>query len=140
MKNSFLLTIATPEGVIFEGNSVGFVVESDEGQIQILPGHLGLLTSFTFSKSEVMVEGGRHEFLLRQGILKVSKSGERVEVVAFQAVRLESVRVESLEEYLSFVEDALKSHKNLTGYKIRYLEDQLESTKKMVELVRTIRK
>lgn len=140
LTESFTLTITSPLGKAYSGQAICLTLQSDDGEIQILPGHTGLLSTFTASRLEIFEQQKRQEFILHQGLIKVSQDGTKVEIAAMAAEPVESVRIESLEEYIKFVEKSMENRESLSGFQIRYLEDSLESNKKMIEIVRSLDK
>lgn len=137
---TFKLSIHTPKGSAFEGEAESLTIQTDDGQIQIFSGHLALASTLTFSRTEVVTGQIRREFLLRQGLVSVKDGGSMVSVLALDAESVETAQVETLEEYLAFISEKMKNKESLSGFQVRYLEDQLESVKKMVEVVRVLKK
>jgi F-type H+-transporting ATPase subunit epsilon len=70
---TFRLEIATPESRIFDADVEAVTLPVDEGEIQVLPGHIPLLTRLVPGPVEVTLPGGQAEYLaLGEGFARVT--------------------------------------------------------------------
>lgn len=88
---TLLLEIITPEKVVFKDEVAEVIVPTTNGQITILPNHVGLLTQV--SPGELIVKkGAAFEFLaITGGFLEVGEN--KITILADYAVRSEEIEV-----------------------------------------------
>ena len=72
---SFKLTIATPDGLEFEGEAESLLVRTTEGDAEILAGHADFLTTLGTGRARVTV-GGEKRFASASGGFVSVKNGE----------------------------------------------------------------
>ena len=73
MKN-FKLVISSPEGKIYDGNTVRLSVRGIEGELAIMAGHIPFITIVKAGECRIEDEKGeRKNFLTSGGLLSVSK-------------------------------------------------------------------
>ena len=74
--NTFLLTIATPDGSMFADQAVGLFVRGAEGDLAVLAGHVPFVTTVKPGVCRVEVEiGPERRGRCDGGILTVSAEG-----------------------------------------------------------------
>lgn len=85
MKDSFILEIVTPKGIIFSGNAKGAQFPGSEGELGILPNHASLVTLLDTGIIEVTdLDDDIERVAISWGYLKVSE--DKVTVLAEGAV------------------------------------------------------
>ena len=73
MKN-FKLVISSPEGKIYDGNTVRLSVRGIEGELAIMAGHIQFVTIVKAGECRIEDEKGeRTRFNISRGLLSVSK-------------------------------------------------------------------
>lgn len=73
MKN-FKLVISSPEGKIYDGNTVRLSVRGIEGELAIMAGHIPFVTIVKAGECRIEDEKGeRTRFNISRGLLSVSK-------------------------------------------------------------------
>jgi len=90
------LTIITPEKTAYEGEVDSVVLNTEEGEIGILPGHLPLVT--LLKAGDVQVDkGGQMEFLaVDKGFAEVSD--DRIRVLTEAAIDVDQIDLEAVEK------------------------------------------
>jgi F-type H+-transporting ATPase subunit epsilon len=77
--NDYLLTLLTPEGIVYAGEVVSLVAPGRSGKLGVLAHHMPLLCAL--SKGELVCrdkEGAWLHFEIEEGILEVTPEGVRV--------------------------------------------------------------
>ncbi len=97
--------LVTPKGVVAHEETDGLTAPGEEGEFELLPGHVPLLVAL---KAGVLVIGekNRARYAVSQGYLRVDPNG-RVEVLVEQAMPAGEVDVESARTDLKAAEGEL---------------------------------
>ena len=96
MANTLKLEIVTPDAVVYSKDAEFVILQGVEGQMTILPQHVGLMTQLVPGEM-VVRSGGQDEFLaVGEGLVQVT--GERVAVLTDMAVAAESIDEARVEE------------------------------------------
>ena len=96
MANTLKLEIVTPDAVVYSKDAEFVILPGVEGQMTILPQHVGLMTQLV--PGEMIVRSaGQDEFLaVGEGLVRVT--AERVAVLTDMAVAAESIDEAKAEE------------------------------------------
>lgn len=138
--DNFHLKILTPEKTCFDDKCISLKIQTDDGQIEVLPKHTSLVSSITNSLSTVkLMDGAEKVFSMRLGLLFVNNANDEVLVNVFDCDFVENIQHENLLEYHSKILEDLKKG-DLSPLQIRFLENQSESVKQMVEIHKNIEK
>ena len=71
--NTYRLTIATPDGIQFEGEVIGLFLRGAEGDLAVLAGHLPFITSVVAGKCRIhLPDDEERSATLDGGLLTVS--------------------------------------------------------------------
>lgn len=93
----FRLEIATPETRIFDADVVAVTLPVAEGEIQVMAGHIPLLTRLTTGPVEVWLPDGTQEYLaLAEGFARITPT--HVALLSEDAVRARDVDEIEVEE------------------------------------------
>jgi F-type H+-transporting ATPase subunit epsilon len=113
---TFRLDIATPDSHVFDADVESVTLPVEEGEIQILAGHIPLLTRLVTGAVDIGLPDGRHEYLaLGEGFARVTPthvvllSGEAVRARDVDEIEVEQARRRAearLQEHLSAEEHA----------------------------------
>jgi F-type H+-transporting ATPase subunit epsilon len=104
-----LLEIVTPETKTFSDQVDAVVVPSVEGELGILPHHVGLLTQI--EPGELRVTQGGQEIRLAVGGGFVEVSEDKVSVLTDMAIREDEIDESAAEEAMKRAEAAMKDEK-----------------------------
>lgn len=133
-QDSFRLQILTPAENCFSGLCVSVRLQTDDGEIEILPGHTNLVSSITHALTRVTLEDGSEKlFAMRLGLVFVNNLTEEVTINVFECDFIENIEHESLLEYHKDILEQLQKG-DLTPMQVRFLENQSESLAEMVEI------
>lgn len=100
------LEIVTPEGVVFEGDIEEIIVPAANGQITILPNHVGLVTHIKPGEVIVKKAGKIQSLVSASGLLEVEKN--RVTILSNYAVRAENIEEAKAKEAKERAERLMK--------------------------------
>jgi F-type H+-transporting ATPase subunit epsilon len=96
MANTLKLEIVTPDAVVYSKDAEFVILQGVEGQMTILPQHVGLMTQLVPGEM-VVRSGGQDEFLaVGEGLVRVT--AERVAVLTDMAVAAENIDEARAEE------------------------------------------
>lgn len=70
---SFKLTIATPDGIEFEGEVESLLVRTAEGDAEILAGHADFLSALGIGRARITVDGEKRMAACSGGFVSVKK-------------------------------------------------------------------
>ncbi len=68
------MTIATPEGIIFEGKVESAKFPGAAGAFMVLPKHAALISALTAGKVVYTTAGDTHELLIQGGFVEVKNN------------------------------------------------------------------
>ena len=81
----FHLQIVTPDGVAFDGAVQSVTVFADDGEVQILAGHVDYMSSVGTGRARLLMpDGGVREASASGGILSVAKGEVKLVAVTFE--------------------------------------------------------
>ncbi|MDF2378690.1 MAG: hypothetical protein P1V18_00505 [Candidatus Gracilibacteria bacterium] len=136
MSNTFHLTVRTPELEIINRDDVkSLKIMTEGGEMEIKPGHAAMTGSILFSKMIVSSEGSVIEYIVQRGLLFVSQSGKKVDVMVYQCMEVKDIEYKSAREYLDYIEEQLKAGADLNEFQMEYLKDEKIAMVKQLEMV-----
>ena len=71
--NSFNLKIATPDGLMFDGQAESLLVRTTEGDAEILAGHADFLSALSTGRAKIVVNGEKRLASCSGGFVSVKK-------------------------------------------------------------------
>ena len=71
--NSFNLKIATPDGLMFDGQAESLLVRTTEGDAEILAGHADFLSALSTGRAKISVNGEKRLASCSGGFVSVKK-------------------------------------------------------------------
>ena len=88
--------IVTPAGVVWKNDSVDWLVlPTEAGEIQILPGHIPLLTILKAGSAVASIGGREHDLAIDEGYARCM--GDVVSVLTEAAIKVEEIDEEEVE-------------------------------------------
>ena len=96
MAETLKLEIVTPEAVVYSEDVEMVTLPSVEGQLGILPQHVGLMTQLV--PGEIIVQRGGHDEFLAVGEGLVEVTGKRVAVLTDMAIAADKIDEAKAEE------------------------------------------
>jgi F-type H+-transporting ATPase subunit epsilon len=101
-----LLKIVTPTGVELKKNVKSVVLPALDGEIEILPGHLPLITIIQPGELVAKLENSQEFFAVDSGFAKVS--ADTVSVLTDESLNIDSSDMEEIEKATERAEKALE--------------------------------
>jgi F-type H+-transporting ATPase subunit epsilon len=96
MADTLRLEIVTPEAIVYSEDVEMVTLPSVEGELGILPGHVGLMTQLV--PGEIIVRRGGHDEFLAVGEGLVEVTGKRVAILTDMAIAAEKIDEAKIEE------------------------------------------
>lgn len=115
-----LLEIVTPEGRVYSDTVDIVVLPTAQGEIGILPGHIPVLTQL--EAGELRVQKGNTQELLVCGRGFAEIAGDKVSVLAEQAINIAAIDEDVVQKACQRAEEALKEGPNLATDEAERLE------------------
>ena len=96
MANTLRLEIVTPEAVVYSEEVEMVTLPSEEGELGILPQHVGLMTQMV--PGEMIVRRGGHDEFLAVGDGLVEVTRKRVSILTNMAIAVDKIDEARVEE------------------------------------------
>lgn len=90
------ISIITPEKTAFKGEADSVVLETVEGEIGILPGHLPLVTLLKAGDIEIEHNGEKQFLAVDKGFAEVT--GDNIRVLTEAAIDVDSIDMEAVQQ------------------------------------------
>lgn len=116
-----LLEIITPEKVIYSDKVSEVLIPTENGQVGILPKHVGLFARVVPGELIIKKDGSQQIIAITGGFLEVSK--DKVSILADHAIRAENIEVGKALEAKERAEELMKE--KASGRDAAMLEGQL---------------
>jgi F-type H+-transporting ATPase subunit epsilon len=114
------LEIVTPQAAVYRDTIDSVVIPTVEGEIGILPGHVPLLTIVAAGELRVHQAGKTLALVVGGGFAQVS--GDKVSVLAENAIEEEKIDEHAVETALQRAEEALKGKAGIEPAEVERLE------------------
>jgi F-type H+-transporting ATPase subunit epsilon len=114
------LEIVTPDARVYSDTIDTVVIPTVEGEVGILPGHIPLLTQVEHGELRV-TKGGQTSYLAVSGGF-AEVEGDRVHILAEQAINEEKIDEKAVEEALKRAEKELADAKHLDPQQYEHLQ------------------
>lgn len=115
-----ILEIVTPEGRVYQDTVDSVVLPTTTGEVGILPGHIPLLTQLDAGELRVTKGSAVESLACGSGFAEVD--GDKVSVLAEQAVNMSAVDEGAAEKAIARAQEALKNRANLPPEELDRLE------------------
>lgn len=103
------LDIVTPEGVTFSGKVDSVVIPSLDGELGILPGHVGLVVQIEPGDLALAHEGKTHHLAVGSGFVEVA--ADKVSVLTDMAINEDDIDEDAAEAAMRRAEIAMREEK-----------------------------
>lgn len=100
------LEIVTPEAKIYSDDVDSVVIPGSEGELGILPQHVGLMTQLLPGELRILQNGSESRLAVGEGFVEVT--GEKVSVLTDMAVPESDIDETAVEEAIRRAEAAMK--------------------------------
>jgi len=105
------LDIVTPESRVYSDTIDTVVIPTVDGEVGILPGHIGLLAQINQGELRVTKDGATKSLAVSGGFVEVE--GDRVHVLAENAITEEKIDEHAVEDALKRAQEQLAAAKDL---------------------------
>jgi len=124
MTKTFKLIIRTPEAEIFNGDAQSIHVTTEGGDLQAMADHASLTGSILCSRITIECAEETHEFMVRRGLFTFHNHKNEATLLATHAEKLSEMKMETVKEYLKFIEEQLRAGNDLSDFQITHLEGE----------------
>ncbi|MFZ2682318.1 MAG: F0F1 ATP synthase subunit epsilon [Patescibacteria group bacterium] len=116
--------IQTPDEEHFDEQASVVTLKTNDGMIQVMPGHVALVGSITASL--VVIDTGSHQakYFVRNGMVTVEPGGMQVLISVFSCTKDSEVDLATLKEYRDKVAAILKSGEGLSKLQVTFLTNE----------------
>ena len=128
------LEIVTPKGRVYSETVDTVVLPTLQGEIGILPGHLPVLTQL--NEGELRVQKGNTQESLACGRGFAEIAGDKVSVLAEQAINVAAIDESAVENACRRAEDALAKKQDLSAEETERLESVVRFAYAQLDLKR----
>jgi len=119
-----VLEIVTPAGRVYSDTVDSVVLPTMSGEVGVLPGHIPLLTRLDAGELRVAKEGIVESLACGSGFAEVD--GDKVSVLAEQAINVASIDEAAAEKAIARAQEALKNRENLPSDELELLESVMK--------------
>jgi F-type H+-transporting ATPase subunit epsilon len=106
---ALLLEIVTPQKRVYSESVDSVVLPTKEGQIDVLPGHIPLMGLVEPGELIVMRDGKEEALAVSSGFVQVQ--GDKISVLAEEAIHVSDVEAYAIDEARQRAEEALEEAK-----------------------------
>ena len=118
------LKIVTPEARVYEDTVDSVVLPTTSGEINILPGHIPLVTEIQGGEIIVSKSGeGGQSLAISKGFAQCV--GDKISVLAENAIHIDEIDESAVEEAKKRAEEALSTMEKMSDEEIAMLETQV---------------
>ena len=118
------LKIVTPEARVYEDTVDSVVLPTTSGEINILPGHIPLVTEIQAGEIIVSKSGeGGQSLAISKGFAQCV--GDKISVLAENAIHIDEIDESAVEEAQKRAEDSLATMEKMSDEEIVMLETQV---------------
>ena len=114
------LEIVTPEAKVYSDTIDSVVIPTVEGEIGVLPGHIPLLTQIEHGELRVTKGASSQLLAVSSGFAQID--GDKVRVLAENAITEEKIDVNAVEAALKRAEEQLKAAKDMDPQQYEHLQ------------------
>lgn len=115
-----ILEIVTPEARVYSDTVDSVVIPTVEGEVGVLPGHLPLLAQIADGELRVSKAGQAINLIVGDGFVQIA--GDKVSILAENAIEEAKIDPKAVEEAIRRAEDTLKERESLQPDEVNRLE------------------
>lgn len=124
MSNTFTFILRTPNEELVHQEVDSVYLNSEVGEMMILPGHASLSAAITYSPVRVTVGSKNDDYLASSGVLFISNQRNEAVMLVQRANLKDKVDYDGLKTYLKLVEEYLEKGKDLSKIHMKFLEGE----------------
>lgn len=138
MFKPFKFSLRTPNADLFETEGVVSLTFASEGlgTMQVLPGHESITATLTFTPLLVVKEDGSEDtFLVRNGLFLFDHATDSATMLALHAEAKKEMNMQTVKEYMAFIEDQLAQGKSLSDFQVTYLKGEKIAVEEQIKML-----
>ena len=117
------IEIVTPEAKVFEDTIDSVVMPTTSGEIDILPGHIPIVTEVMAGELIVSQSGTRQSLAISKGFAQCV--GDKISILAEDAIHIDEIDESAVEEAQKRAENALATMEKMSDEEVAMLETQI---------------
>ena len=117
------IEIVTPEAKVYEDTIDSVVMPTTSGEIDILPGHIPIVTEIQAGELIVSKSGTRQSLAISKGFAQCV--GDKISILAEDAIQIDEIDESAVEEAQKRAENALTTMEKLSDEEVAMLETQI---------------
>ena len=131
------LEIVTPEARVYEDTVDSVVLPTTSGEINILPGHIPLVTEIKAGEIIVSKSGAAQSLAISKGFAQCV--GDKISVLAENAIHIDEIDESAVAGAQKRAEDALATMEKMSDEEIAMLETQVAYARAQILLKQKMR-
>lgn len=117
------IEIVTPEARVYEDTIDSVVMPTTSGEIDILPGHIPIVTEIKAGELIVTKSGTRQSLAISKGFAQCV--GDKISILAEDAIHIAEIDESAVEEAQKRAENALATMEKMSDEEVAMLETQI---------------
>jgi len=117
------IEIVTPEAKVYEDTIDSVVMPTTSGEIDILPGHIPIVTEVMAGELIVSQSGTRQSLAISKGFAQCV--GDKISILAEDAIHIDEIDESAVEEAQKRAENALAIMEKMSDEEVAMLETQI---------------
>ena len=117
------IEIVTPEDRVYEDTIDSVVMPTTSGEIDILPGHIPIVTEIMAGELIVSQSGTRQSLAISKGFAQCV--GDKISILAEDAIHIDEIDESAVEEAQKRAENALATMEKMSDEEVAMLETQI---------------
>ena len=117
------IEIVTPEAKVYEDTIDSVVMPTTSGEIDILPGHIPIVTEIMAGELIVSKSGTRQSLAISKGFAQCV--GDKISILAEDAIHIDEIDESAVEEAQKRAENALATMEKMSDEEVAMLETQI---------------
>ena len=117
------LEIVTPEAKVYEDTTDSIVMPTTSGEIDILPGHVPLVTEVEPGEIIVSKSGERQSLAISKGFAQCV--GDKISILAEDAIHIDEIDEAAVEDAQKRAEESMATMEKMTEEETAMLETQI---------------
>jgi F-type H+-transporting ATPase subunit epsilon len=117
------IEIVTPEDRVYEDTIDSVVMPTTSGEIDILPGHIPIVTEIQAGELIVSKTGTRQSLAISKGFAQCV--GDKISILAEDAIHIDAIDESAVEEAQKRAENALATMEKMSDEEVAMLETQI---------------
>ena len=117
------IEIVTPEDRVYEDTIDSVVMPTTSGEIDILPGHIPIVTEVQAGELIISKSGTRQSLAISKGFAQCV--GDKISILAEDAIHIDEIDESAVEEAQKRAENALATMEKMSDEEVAMLETQI---------------